>query len=43
MSHSSNESDVTAMPDESMHIFFEFVLHGVVLNLIGLVRFMTDF
>jgi len=35
-SNSSSEV-ISSFPDDSMHIFFEFVLHGVVLNLVGLV------
>jgi hypothetical protein len=37
-SSSSLLLSTTAFADESMQIFFEFILHGVVLNLVGLVR-----
>ena len=40
MSSLSNSSDGMSFDDQAGHIFFEFVLHGVVLNLISVVRLL---
>ena len=41
MSSMSNSSDENSFEIQAGHIFFEFILHGVVLNIVGLVRILN--